>query len=235
MNRSFYASSVAAGAHQERLDIIANNVANINTNGYKALSAKFVDLLYENMNAPAGEESAMKSGSGTRVEKTDIDFLQGALQETNNPLDFALKGDSFFALLNPESQEVRYTRSGSFSMSEYDGAFYLRAQNGDFVLDPNFQPITLWQQEQELNVGVFRFTNKEGFSCVGDNLYVPDMKNGAPFSAGGDSYMRGYLESSNVDLAGQMTKLIETQRAYQFSLRMIQAFDEVKQIINNLR
>lgn len=235
MNISFYVSSVAAGAYQDRLDIVANNIANINTNGYKALSARFVDLLYENMNAPADEENTLKSGSGTRVEKTDIDFLQGSLQETNNPLDFALKGDGFFALLNRQSQEVRYTRNGSFSMSQYDGAFYLLSQNGDFVLDSDFQPITFQEQEQELNVGVFRFANKEGFLCVGNNLYVPDAKNGAPVSSGEDSYMRGYLESSNVDLAEQMAELIETQRAYQFSLRMIQASDEVEQIVNNLR
>lgn len=238
MNLSFYNSAAGASSQQSKLDTIANNIANINTVGYKSQNAGFVDLLYANMNAPQKETSNLKVGSGARYEKTDLLFTEGNYQTTDNPLDFAIKGRGFFAVSNPRTGEINYTRDGNFRMSLRDGEFYLATAKGDLVLDKDGEPITMAEDESHIDtskIGVFDFDNTEGLKCLGDNLYSVGPKNGEKQVIEEADIISGYLEFSNVNLASEMSKLIEAQRAYQMTLKMIQTSDEVESTVNSLR
>lgn len=143
MELSFYTAAVGATSQQEKLDVIANNMANANTYGYKAKNPVFSDLLYSNMNAAENAQSNLKAGSGVRLEKTDISMEQGTLATTGAELDFAIIGQGYFGLLNPATQEVSYTRDGSFSLSRVGDDFYLASATGKWVMGPDQQPIVI--------------------------------------------------------------------------------------------
>ncbi len=150
MDISFYTAGVGAKAHQSKLDVIGNNIANVNTTAYKAQNAGFVDLLYSNIRDTAGTNTSLKVGSGTRVEKTDINFEGSGVQATDNPTDYAIIGSGFFAVQDPATNEVYYTRDGSFQHSlRNDGEFYLTTANGELVLDKNFEQIKTGKEDAE--------------------------------------------------------------------------------------
>ena len=238
MELSFYTAAVGAHAQQGRMNIIANNLANINTEGYKAQSAGFVDLLYNKYYRAATRDP--ETGCGARVEKTDILYEQGGLMPTGLPYDYAINGEGFFAVYDPGSGNMYYTRNGQFSLSNYvnEGEMFMLVNDkGYLVLDRAFAPITVHpkDQNQDLNIGVFDFVSKEGMLLLGDNLYAPVEKQGGPFLNENAEVLPGRLEMANVDLAYEMSKVIETQRAYQMTLKMVQTSDEIEQTINNLR
>lgn len=239
MRASFYTAATGAGAHQSKLDVIANNMANINTDGYKSKSAVFSDLIYNNINE-AQQSRSLKSGVGTKIQGTDIDYSKGGYSQTGNPLDFAISGEGYFAVQNPKTQEIFYTRDGSFAMSQpydFDGeTFDLVTKEGYYVLDSYEQPLQVTNQNQELDLGVFTFPISNGMQSIENARFLPVEKNGQPQMITEESQLeRGYVELSNVDLAKEMSKIIETQRAYQFAIKMIQTSDEIEGIINSLR
>lgn len=236
MDLSFYTAAVGASAQQTRMDVVGNNLANINTDGYKAQSAGFVDLLYNKYYRAATKDP--ETGSGARVEKTDVLYTQGAVSPTGGAYDFTIEGDGFFAVYDNASGDIYYTRNGHFSMSNYgNNVFYLVNDQGYLLLDKNYGLILADPNNpnQDLNIGVFDFNSKEGLLLKGNNLYQPVAKNGDPFVNDKASLKQGSLEMSNVDLAYEMTRVIETQRAYQMALKMVQTSDEIEQTINNLR
>ena len=238
MDLSFYTAAVGAHAQQGRLNIISNNLANINNDGYKAQSAGFVDNLYEKYYKAATRDS--ETGSGARVEKTDILYEQGGMAPTGGEYDFAISGEGFFAVYDNGTGNIYYTRDGNFSLSNYvnDGEmFFLVNDQGYIVLDRAFGLISVdpHDENQKLDIGVFDFNSKEGMLLKGNNLYEPVEKQGPPFLNENALIRRGAVEMANVDLAYEMSRVIETQRAYQMSLKMIQTSDEVEQTINNLR
>jgi len=236
MDLSFYTAAVGANAQQGRLNVIANNLANINTEGYKAQSAGFVDLLYNKYYRAATKDP--ETGCGARVEKTDILYEQGGMMPVGGQYNFAINGEGFFAVYDPRTMNIFYTRNGHFSMSEYmDDVFYLINDQGYLVLDQRFDiiPIKPGDENQDFNIGVFDFNSKEGMLLAGDNLYTPVEKQGEPFLNPLAEVLQGKLEMANVDLAYEMSKVIETQRAYQVMLRMVQTSDEIENTINNLR
>lgn len=236
MNIAFYTATVGANAQQNRLDTIANNMANLQTDGYKAQSIGFLDLLYSNMRAEPPKNGDLTVGSGVRGEETNINFDGGAIQTTNGNFDYAILGDGYFSIYNMEQDRLSYTRNGSFHMAQMgENAFYLAAQNGDFVLDKNMELIPVESVDEQLEIGVFDFKNKNGVLLQGDNRFIPVEKNGEPILQTDAILKKGYLESSNVELSYEMTKLIEAQRAYQLSLRMIQTSDEIEETINAMR
>lgn len=236
MNIAFYTAAVGANTHQNRLDTIANNMANLQTDGYKAQSVGFVDLLYSNMRAQPPKNGDLTVGSGVRAEQTNFDFEVGPLQMTNGNFDYAILGNGYFAVYNMEEDRLSYTRNGNFHRAQMgENAFYLAAANGDFVLDSNMELIPVDSEEDQLDIGIFDFENKEGILMQGDNRFLPSAKNGKPLLQKDVTLQKGYLEGSNVDLSYEMAKLIETQRAYQLSLRMIQTSDEIEQTINGMR
>lgn len=242
MDISFYTAKTGAKAQQTSLDVISNNVANVNTAGYKAQRAGFVDLLYSNVRDPEGVDTQLQVGSGARIEKTDIDFNTSGLQSTDSLTDYAIVGSGFFAVQNPATNEIYYTRDGSFRHSlRQDGNFYLVTGKGDLVLDRNFQRIQVDLEGGEEaaapeRLGVFDFNVKDGMLLAGDNLFSPVAKNGQPFLVEEDgTVQQGYLEMSNADTSKEMTRLIEAQRAYSMTLKMVQTSNEIEQTIEGLR
>lgn len=239
MDLSFYSAAVGAGAQQAKLNVIGNNFANINTHGFKTKNAVFSNLMYSNMNAANGEATNLKVGSGSRLEKTDTNFDSGAFIETSMPFDYMIVGDGFFGLYNPATQATTYTRDGGFRLSEQaDGRFYLTSDDGKWVLGKNNEPIVVTNERQELPVGVFGFAIKNGMSSSGGSEFTLAGKNGQPILRNGNEekiLQRGYLENSNVSMQSEMAKVIETQRAYQYALKMVQTSDEIETTINSLR
>lgn len=233
MNLSLWSASSGARAQQSKLDVISNNLANLHTYGYKSQSAGFVELLYENYETGATRDP--DTGSGVRKEKTDFLFEPGSLQETGNEFDYAILDEGFFAVYNLEDGEVYYTRNGAFRLSNFGGGiFYLADQNNNLVLSSRMGLIPVEAGEKDLDVGVFDFIHKEGFLAKGNNYFQPVEKNGDPILVDMEP-KQGWLEMMNVDLSKEMTKVIETQRAYQIVLKMVQTTDEIEQNINSLR
>lgn len=237
MNLSFYSASTGAGAYATGLDVIGNNIANLNTTGFKAKRGSFTDLLYSNINAAEDENTKIVQGSGSRLDKTDTDFRNGTMIETRNPLDFSIVGSGFFKLSDPATEEISYTRDGSFHLSQQaNGTFYLCASNGKWVLDSASRPIILNSSQDEVHPGVFDFLRKDGHVSIGDNEFTATAASGEPLILVDTSLLQqGTLESSNVDMGEQFTKIVETQRAYQGILKMIQTSDEIENVINTLR
>jgi len=236
MNLSFYTASVGAMGQQRKLDVIAANIANVSTDGYKAKKAEFSELLYQNIRANLPDEC--RQGVGARVSHIDTVFTLGSLIHTDSPYSFAvMHGDCFFALQDPETGETFYTQDGNFKLSmDMGGEKYLIAPNGYYVLDIYGRRIAVGGEEDEVVMpGVFDFKHKEGFLNAGDNMFSPTARNGPPIPRPDVGVERGYVISSNVDIATEMTRMMHAQRAYQMQLRMISVSDEIEGVINSLR
>ncbi len=230
MIRAFYTATAGANSNQTYLDVISNNLANIQTEGYKSLKPEFSDLLYTNL-TQAGNGSLMV-GSGSKIDKTDTLFSEGTLIQTDKLTDFAILGDGFFAI--QKEDEILYTRTGAFTVGNIDGENYLMLDSG-YVLDNNEEPIILTEGENEINIGVYKFTNNFDLERVGNNLFRIANENAEYEISEVAEVKRGYIEGSNVVLSQEMVKMIQTQRAFQFNSRIIQVADEIEQTINSLR
>ncbi len=253
MNLSFYNGALGARMQQEKLNVIGNNVANVNTEGFKSKNAVFSNLMYMNMNASENADTRLRAGAGVRLEKTDTNMGAGTLLQTGDPLNFTIAGKGLFAVRNPADNSTSYTRNGSFIRSERaDGAFYLSTNEGHLVLGKDNNPIKLSETAEEEDFGdeeegllrdqplkeriaVFKFDNYNDMTNIGSNRFLPVEKNGYPVLDGQADLMEGTLESSNVDFAQEMARMIETQRAYQYAIRMITTSDEIEGTINSLR
>lgn len=262
MDQAFYIGAV--GAHQQlrHLNIQGDNIANVNTQGYKANKARFINLMYQKDERTAGDPQ--DKGVGTKVMMTGNDFSQGPAEETGRTLDYMIEGRGFFAVRDLASDEVRYTRNGAFKMSQLgEGSdWYLSDGLGRMVLDQDGEQIRLvagkieglrrdeegYYVEQEngerlryydpadenLPIGVYDFQNYDGMTELDGTYYTPVEKNGDPEQGSGKLICR-YLEGSNMDLAEALTKVIEAQRAYGLALKVLQTSDEVETTINGLR
>lgn len=251
MNQSFYIGAVGAQMQQRRLNIIGDNIANLNTIGFKADRSDFTALMYQNhrgaLNGEADTELPM--GVGTRLLMTSTNFAQGPVEDNGRSLDYMIEGDGFFALVDLATGEVSYTRNGAFKMSEYvrdsgqvdeDGqpiqekVFCLGDGQGRFVLSEQGGLIEVTDPTQKLPIGVFDYVNYNGMRQLDDTRYIPVDKNGG-LQYGTGILRQGVLEGSNADLAEEYTKVIESQRAYGMALKMVQTSDEIEATINGLR
>lgn len=242
MDLAFYAAAAGASAQQKRMNVVANNLANLNTAGFKREEAVFANLIYNELDPPALEGTQLIASSGSQVAKTNTDYSLGELLPSGMPYDYVLTGDGFFALQDPATGEITYTRDGTFCLSRQPGEediFYLASDNGKHVLDEHGMPILVTEENKDgrLPVGVYRFRTNDGMLHVGDNEYAPTEKNGTAIAAENSEALalQGYIENSNVNLADEMTYMIEAQRAYQYALKMIQTADEIESTINSLR
>ncbi len=235
MDTSFYTAARGVRSQQERMNVISNNIANLNTTGYKMQSSAFLDLMYYNMRAPEGELTTLKAGTGVMLERTDIDFSAAAPSPTGQPMDYALMGEGFFMVRDPSTNEITYTRDGHFSASVRADGMYLITDNGKLVLDSNRNPIRVTDGKAAVEPGVFTFVNTNGMLATGNNEFSPVAKNGAPILVQNPDLKNGYLEMSNADLAEEFSKTVEASRAYSYALKMVQTSDEVEQTINSLR
>lgn len=256
MEMSFYNGKVGAAAQQTKIDVIANNIANVNTAGYKTKNQSFSDLMYNNMSGKDGLESKVKLGSGAKADRTNISFEKGSINLSSSDLDFSIEGRGFFALQNPQTKKYCYTTNGSFVLSQKEEGFYLTSKEGYFVIGESGNPIKIKTGDGNLAEGetdkdgnpldgetvsikdakpaVFDFPRTEGMLSLGDSNFEPVEKNGKPFLVEA-KVTSGSFEGSNVDISKEFVKIIEAQRAYQYSLRVVQTTDEIQNLVNNLR
>ncbi len=254
MNISFYTAAVGAQQQQERLDIHGNNIANVNTYGFRARVPSFQAL----MTGPIrGIDEDLPRGVGSRIESAEAKYAGTAFYGTERKLDYAIEGQGFFALQDPTAGTFSYTRDGSFIKSSFQvqerdengeplldeegeivetTKWYLSDGRGRFVLGRNGAPIEITEdnEDEPLPIGVFDFINYNGLQHSGDNQMGPVDKNGQ-VRLGDGKVVQGYLELSNTDLANELAKDIESQRSFSYMLRMVQTSDEIETTVNNLR
>lgn len=234
---SFYTAALGAAGQQEKMNVIANNIANVNTDGFRSKNAVFSDLMYYNMRDEQGADTRVKAGSGIAMGRTDTDFSESSMAPTGGNTDFAISGRGFFMLQDPNTQAVSYSRNGKFNMSLRADGFYLVNDNGKLVLDENRNPIRLDEEGivGGARPGIYTFPVQQGMLNTGNNELTATEKNGEPVLSADAELRQGYLEQSNVNLADEMSKTIECSRAYSYVLKMIQTSDEIEQVINSLR
>lgn len=265
MMRALWTASTGMTAQQFNVDVISNNLANVNTVGFKKDKVEFKDLLYQTMNRAhimdgEGKPVNLQVGHGTSVVSTVKDFSQGSIDHTQKPLDFLIKGEGFFMALAP-GENVVYTRDGSFKLSISDTGSKLTTSQGYPVLDDTGNEIILNVDVSRLNVsplgelsytddnntviplgqkiGIVKFPNRYALESIGDNFYKNNSASGDPVL---DSEIgtpceikQGYLEMSNVQVVEEMVKLIVSQRAYEISSKTIKSADDMLGMVNNLR
>ena len=240
MLQAFYSASVGAQQQMERMSVVGNNIANVNTYGYKTEKPAFRALMYSMVEGAEGDQ--LPKGSGAAMSATATDFTSAPIEETGRVQDYAIVGEGFFALYDPESREISYTRDGSFTPGmflevdeegEAQEVWYLTDGEGRQVLDTQGYPIQMTDVNEKQPVGVFTIQYQDGLQHAGSGRFLTTEKNGTVWIS--ESEVRqGYLETSNTDLASELGKVIETQRAYTYALRMMTTADEVETTINNL-
>ncbi len=258
MMKALYTSATGMKAHQFLLDVISNNLANVNTTGYKRVQANFQDLLYDKI-VPAGSESAqgvvnptgLQVGSGVRVVSTNKVYSQGVPENTGRAFDLAIQGNGFFQVTHPDGSVV-YTRDGTFRLNS----------NGELVTSEglSLQPaITVSSDSIGVSVGsdgtvssqssdgssqslgqitLATFPNSAGLESMGRNLLRETTASGAPVTGtagqnGIGEVMQGFRENSNVEVVTELVNLIVAQRAYETSSRAIKASDDMLQTTNH--
>ena len=261
MNRSLWIAATGMKAQTVNIDVISNNLANVNTSGFKRSRADFQDLIYQTLR-PSGVSSSADSqvptgiqiGYGTKPVATQKIFMQGDYQATNNELDLAVDGDGFFQILRPNG-DIGYTRSGAFKL---DSEGRVVSSDG-FALEPE---ITIPSDTVSVNIGMdgtisaflageteatelgtielTRFIIPAGLKSIGMNLFLLTEASGEPITgtAGEDGFgtiSQGYLEMSNVKVVDEMVNMISAQRAYEINSKSIKAADEMLQIANNIK
>lgn len=240
MLQSFYNAALGAQQEMQRLNVHANNIANVNTQGYRAEVPNFQALMYGMVNGIDGAQ--LPKGTGTYMMTTTTDYRGDALQPTGRKQDYAIEGDGFFALYEPGTGQISYTRDGSFTIGEFvetgeDGqpqsVWYLTDGEGRQVLNTEGYPIVVTDPEAEQPVGVFLVQYQDGMEHLDSSRFLAGDKNGAIYISTAKVH-RGYLEASNVNLAGEIGKVIESQRAYSYALKMVQTADEVETTVNGL-
>ena len=246
MNVAFYTAASGLFAYQHDIDVLANNMANVSTIGFKPSRVSFNDLLYTKMNI--NKEEPELAGHGVKAQNVDLLFGESVMNFTGYPLDFAISGNGFFAVQN-ERGETTYTRNGSFDISLSGQSGYLVDSVGNFVLDMSGRKIKLTAKngsnEFDLSdlssrIGVYTFSNPYGLESVGSSQFAATEKSGQAVSAAKSknadyTLLSNALEFSSVDMADTMSDVMLSSRAYQFSAKMLQTSDEIEEIVNNLR
>lgn len=240
MIRAYYTATNGAVSNQNYLDVISNNMANIQTEGYKRAKGEFSDLLYTNIRGQQGEDTDLKAGSGSRLGKIDVVFSQGPLYATGKDTDYAIEGDGFFGVQFDD--DTYYTRGGGFDKINMDGEVYLMYQGG-YVLDENEEPILVnsgieneeEQEEGPVKIGTYVFQNNSDLERIGNNLFRLANEDAEYDLSENSNVLKGYLEQSSVEVSDEMIKMLQTQKAFQLNSKVIQTADEIEQTINSLR
>jgi flagellar basal-body rod protein FlgG len=260
MIRSLWISKTGLDAQQTQMDVIANNLANVSTAGFKRSRAVFEDLLYQTLRQPGAQSSqqtqlpsGLQLGTGVRPVATERIFTQGNLQQTSNSKDLAISGEGFFQVLQPDGTAA-YTRDGSFQV---DSQGQIVTASG-FVIQPaitvpaNAQTITVGRDgtvsvttsgtAASTQIGAFQITtfiNPAGLESKGENLYVETGASGnasanAPGTNGAGTISQGYIETSNVNVVEELVNMIQTQRAYEINSKAITTSDQMLQRLTQL-
>lgn len=252
MIRALWTAGTGMGAQQSNLDVISNNLANVNTTGFKKSRADFADLMYQNMRqagASSGNDtmvpSGIQMGHGTRLVSTQKIYTQGSPQNTGNEYDLAIDGHGFFQITMPDGT-LAYTRNGSF---QRDGATGRIVTSDGYPLEPE---ITVPEDTKEITVSsegivtvtrpttteeigqitLARFVNPAGLESIGGNLLLETVASGAPIvnnpgEEGTGKLLQQFVEMSNVQVVEEMVNMIVAQRAYEVNSKAIQTADDM--------
>jgi flagellar basal-body rod protein FlgG len=260
MIRSLWISKTGLDAQQTNMDVTANNLANVSTNGFKRARAVFEDLLYQTLRQPGAQSSqqtqlpsGLQLGTGVRPVATERIFTQGNLQQTSNPLDVAINGGGFFQVLMPDGTTA-YSRDGSFHT---DSQGQLVTSSG-FQVQPaitipaNALSVTIARDgvvsvtragtaaaTQVGSLQLANFVNPAGLQSMGENLYVETAASGtastnAPGSNGLGLLNQGYVETANVNVVEELVNMIQIQRAYEINSKAIQTSDQMLQRLTQM-
>lgn len=260
MIRSLWISKTGLDTQQTQMDTIANNLANVNTSGFKRSRAVFQDLLYQTLRQPGGQTSqqtqlpsGLQIGTGARPVATERIFTQGNLQQTGNNKDVAIQGNGFFQVLMPDGTTA-YTRDGSFQ-ADANGQLVTSA---GYLVQPaitipaNALTVTVGRdgtvsvtlpgspaQNQIGSLQLATFLNPAGLESKGENLYVETAASGtpnttAPGANGAGTLVQGYVETSNVNVVEELVNMIQTQRAYEINSKAVQTSDQMLQRLGQL-
>ena len=258
MEPALWIAKTGLDAQNTRMAVISNNLANVNTTGFKRDRASFEDLLYQTVRQPGASSSqnselpsGLMLGTGTRIVATQKQFTQGNIEQTNNSLDVAVQGRGFFQILLPDGS-LAYTRDGSF---ELDSNGQLVTSSG-YQLQPtitvpaNTQSVTIGSDgtvsalvagnsapQQIGNIQLADFVNPLGLQPIGENLYKETVSSGTPQAGtpgltGLGTTVQGSLESSNVNVVEELVNMIETQRSYEMNSKAISTVDQMLQYVN---
>jgi len=258
MDASMWVAKTGLDAQQTRMNVISNNLANVNTTGFKRDRAVFEDMLYQNVKQAGGQTDAnsqaptgLMLGTGVRIVATEKLHSQGNMVTTQNPLDLAISGDGYFQIAKGDGS-LAYTRDGGFKIS----ATGQLVTSSGALLQP---AITIPNTASSVTVGrdgtvsielttggaqvlgqiqIARFVNPSGLQSLGQNLMKDTPASGAPQVlapgvAGAGSLLQGTLEASNVNVVEEMVNMIETQRAYEINSKAISAVDGMLRFLNN--
>ena len=256
MIRSLWVAASGMSGQEFNISVISNNLANVNTTGFKKGRAEFQDLLYQTVQRGSAPQSpvGIQLGHGVKISGTQKIFTQGDLHPTDGPLDLVIEGDGFFQVLRSDGS-IAYTRDGSFKRSA-DGLIvttqgyllepdiYIDENATDLAITPDgrvfarmvgvVEPVELGQIE------LAKFINPAGLESIGGNLFIQTAASGDPILGepgmdGLGTIAQGFLEMSNVKVVEEMVNMIVAQRAYEINSKAIQTSDEMLQMANNLR
>jgi len=259
MNSALWIAKTGLDAQQTRMAVTSNNLANVNTTGFKRDRASFEDLLYQTVRQPGGATSeqtqlptGLQVGTGVRVAATAKQFTQGNLNNTGNALDVAINGRGFFEVLMPDGSTA-YTRDGSFQINSQGEL----VTNEGYPVQPGLQlpegaqsvtigadgtvSVQVAGQAAPVQVGQLTlsdFVNPAGLEAKGENLYVATgasgpAQSGAPGQGCVGTLVQGSLEGSNVNVVEELVSMIETQRAYETNAKAISTTDSMLGYLNN--
>ena len=259
MNLSLYSAATGMEAQQLNLNTIANNLANVNTPGFKRSKIEFQDLLYQKPRASGADSgggnkvpTGIEVGNGSRVAATSKVFTQGQLTQSGEKLDLAIQGDGFFEVQKADGT-IGYTRDGSFKLNAQgqvvtvDG---LPLLSGFQAIPVGASSVNIAQNGQvtvqtasgttSFRLTLTRFASPAGLRSMGANLYDESAasgppETGAPSEQGYGSIMQGYTEASNVNIVEEMVNLITAQRAYEINSKSIQTSDEMLQNVAQMK
>jgi flagellar basal-body rod protein FlgG len=261
MLKALNTAATGMAAQEMNVNTISNNIANINTVGFKKRRAEMESLLYETINDPGARSSnntvysvGMQIGSGAKVSSIRKEFTDGSPNLTNNPFDLMVKGDGFFGVLLP-NQQVLYTRDGSFNVDKtgtlvtkhgykvMPGIVFPPGTTSVHITESGLVEAFLKNQVEPAQVGtipVYTFINPVGLSSSGQNFYRVTRSSGpASENVAGENQtgvlLQGALETSNVSIMTEMTDLIKAQRAYEMNSKVMGVADQMLQAVNNLR
>jgi flagellar basal-body rod protein FlgG len=259
MLRALYSAAAGMQSQQTNLDVISNNLANVNTTGFKESKAEFQDLLYETTSEAGSQQgggnqlpASIQVGQGSALGATERIFTQGDLSQTGGNLDIAIQGQGFFEVQMPDGS-LSYTRDGSFKT---DSQGRIVTSEG-YPIQGGFQPVpagttnitmtangevtyTTPSGTTNSQIQLANFNNPGGLDALGHNLYKETSASGTPVlgnpaQSGLGTINQGYLEMSNVSVVQEMVNLILAQRAYEVNSKAVQAADEMMQTSNNLQ
>ena len=260
MIRALWTSASGMAAQQMNLDVIANNLANVNTAGFKKANVQFQEMMYDTEKAPGANTSdsttapgSVQVGYGSKPVATERNFSQGNMTQTSNTYDVAIQGTGFFKVTLPDGTNA-YTRDGQFAVNA-DGQIVTSQGypvTGAGTVDPKAINVAIGADgtiSATVNgatvkispITLSTFPNPEGLNSLGDNLYQETLASGTandgqtPGNNGIGTLQQGFVETSNVQVVEEMVNMIQAQRAYEINSKAIQAADDMMQMANNMR